>query len=888
MITRGVKKYISIILTVILLLNVSPVSAASARTVSIFETEGDGVTMTKGTAKEFAARKGQRLHNGYTVTTGKTSYCYLDLDDSAILKMDERSKISVSSASRNKIAVSLLSGAALVNVEKQNVNDIIETRAGNAALTVRGTIYIVEYQEDDVLQIIMLDGAGEVNGVRLEAGQVMIVYDNAELSERVHEIIELKIDDSLSLFMLKQILEYQELLVENEILTVEDVELILELIEEFEQKADDGGDNEPDDDGTPVYPDEEEADGEEDGSESLDETGGGSETGEETQTSDEFIPPQQPDPDPDPESADTTTINTGGAITVTAPMTIPVGETATLPAGSTLTVMSGGSLTINGTLTTNGNLTVELDGTVTNNSGNTWNITGEVTNNGTIINTASGVINIQNGGVLYNNNLLTNNGTVDISPAGNLNGITGSTLVIGAGSTLNGASGRVLFQDDIGQPVPVDAGTYILTGRSRDSIAFMPEAVAIAFIADTYEGICGDNLKWIFYSNSGVLEITGTGPMSDWDSNTGPPPEWNTHITLIKSIYMPSGITTIGSQAFRGCTILESVTIPVSVTTIGREAFRGCTILESVSMPNVTTIEREAFSGTSLINVSMPKVATIGDFAFSGTNLINVSMPKVATIGVSAFQSCTSLESVDMPNVTTIGVSAFSGCTSLVSVTIPVSVTTIEDNAFSFCINLVSVSMPNVTTIGERAFSGTSLVNVSMPNVTNIGGWAFDGCTNLVSVAMPNVTTIGNGVFNNCSKLTEINVDSNNPHYYASADGILFDKSMTTIVVYPPGKTATNYTIPPSVTTIRNHAFLTCTNLESVSMSNVTSIGDLAFWGCTSLVSLIFTGNAPTIIGDDVFNTTGCTIYYPEGDRTWEDDILDNFWKGYAIRSTSP
>lgn len=75
--------------------------------------------------------------------------------------------------------------------------------------------------------------------------------------------------------------------------------------------------------------------------------------------------------------------------------------------------------------------------------------------------------------------------------------------------------------------------------------------------------------------------------------------------TQLRSIKIPSGITKIDDYTFEGCTSLTSVEIPSSVTRIGREAFYGCSSLATITIPaSVRVIEYRAFSGTALTSAS--------------------------------------------------------------------------------------------------------------------------------------------------------------------------------------------------------------------------------------------------------------------------------------------
>ena len=167
-------------------------------------------------------------------------------------------------------------------------------------------------------------------------------------------------------------------------------------------------------------------------------------------------------------------------------------------------------------------------------------------------------------------------------------------------------------------------------------------------------------------------------------------------------------------------------------------------------------------------------------------------------------------------SVTTIGGWAFYlAYPNLTYLTIGNSVTTIGANSFDVCGNLASVTIPNsVTTIMNAAFNATGLTSVTIHN---------------------NVTTLGNNVFGACNNLTSINVDNSNPNYL-SDDGVLFNKSKTTILQYPAGKTGTSYTIPNGVTLI-NCAFIGCYSLTSVTIPNSVTTISGGFNGC-ALTSL--------------------------------------------------
>ena len=301
---------------------------------------------------------------------------------------------------------------------------------------------------------------------------------------------------------------------------------------------------------------------------------------------------------------------------------------------------------------------------------------------------------------------------------------------------------KALFQDSLSGRVSVSPEKRFLINRQilihRTRIGKMWWLPALFLLATT-AAVKADDFTYRIDFPTNTITITG------YIGSGG--------AVAIPSTLEGKTVTSIESYAFNYCTSLTSVTIPNSVTNIGVRAFDSCTSLTAITVDALNSFY------SSVDGVLFNK---------SQTTLIQCPGGKAG--------------SYTIPNsVTSIGDYAFSCCTSLTSVTIPDSVTSIGDGAFDSCTSLTSVTIPN--------------------SVTSIGDGAFAYCTSLTSVTIPNsVTSIGGGAFACCTSLTAITVDALNS-VYSSVDGVLFNKSQTTLIQCPGGK-AGSYTIPNSVTSI--------------------------------------------------------------------------------------
>ena len=238
---------------------------------------------------------------------------------------------------------------------------------------------------------------------------------------------------------------------------------------------------------------------------------------------------------------------------------------------------------------------------------------------------------------------------------------------------------------------------------------------------------------------------------------------------------------------------------------------------------------------TTVEDETLPTLACIasGECGAEGDNLVWV-LAEDGTLTISGHGAM-------MDYLGKSGAPWYSESMKILSVVIEPGVTSISAYSFYGCSRLNSVSIPEgITTIADGTFEGCgSLKDIHIPeSVTSIGEGAFTCCTRLTALRIPrNVKSIDGIISQQCYNLANIFVDDENTEY-TSVDGVLFNKSCTTLINYPEGRKDTSYQIPIGVTSIGAAAFF-LSNLTDIEISeNVTSIGEYAFSGCDKLKSV--------------------------------------------------
>ena len=429
-------------------------------------------------------------------------------------------------------------------------------------------------------------------------------------------------------------------------------------------------------------------------------------------------------------------------------------------------------------------------------------------------------------------------------------------------------------------------------------------------------GQCGDALYWSLNPFTGVMSITGSGEMYNYNTSDNKAP-WYGLRKKITTVSISKDAESIGEYAFDGCSNITSFTFNYdagtnhnSLVSIGQYAFRNCSSATFTNLwgnwsANLTSVGKGAFNTCiQLTSVTIPENITFMDDVvftgcsglttvvwnatnYTGTNISNLYNPFYSNRStITSFTFGSNVESIPAylcynmshltgtltigNNILSIGDNAFRGCSGYTALTFEAGcqLTSIPNYAFYQCTNLTLSSnyFPStITSIGERAFyECTHITNVNFGTssyVTSIGEYAFKGCTGITSITLgtnSRLTSIGSYAFNGCTGIT--------------TSGITLPKNLATLGTYAfDGCTGLRGALTincPSLTAIGNNAFCNCSSFTKLDLTGATSletIGNSAFSGCTSIAGEIYIPSTVTSIGTKAFyNCSAVTSMYVE------------------------
>lgn len=295
---------------------------------------------------------------------------------------------------------------------------------------------------------------------------------------------------------------------------------------------------------------------------------------------------------------------------------------------------------------------------------------------------------------------------------------------------------------------------------------------------------------------------------------------------------------------------------------LSENAFRGNTVVEEVILPNtLTEIPEGAFSGcVNLKKVTFPaKCNVIGNYAFSA----------ITDENGKSYDSCVSLTTLILKKAEdditgaetdgsiTVGKYAFAGCGKLADIQHSKRITTAYEGAFYLCESLQSIDISGLRIVGDNLFKDCKkLSSVTTTADTYIGRYMFAGCSALTSFDFKS-SRLNDYAFYDCSNLATITFGQN---LYYFGDGVFGRSSLS-----KNNTKMTSVTLPNGTYSIGKQAFLGCSGLTKVTLSeNTCLIKDSynIFEGCTNLTEFgLKTGNIEYSLNDGVlYSADGTSV----------------------------
>ncbi len=365
--------------------------------------------------------------------------------------------------------------------------------------------------------------------------------------------------------------------------------------------------------------------------------------------------------------------------------------------------------------------------------------------------------------------------------------------------------------------------------------------------------------------------------------------------TSLTEAFLLNSYMQIEARAFENCTSLKRIMLGEMLPTIADNSFAGVTQPLQLLVPNLTnytdlskfpsgtrvsngiTVMRTTVRYPTVLPMNGDTVWVVGHSSPPGTwswfkelgvnchlvleqdthylpdnafqnhqGLLSVKGVNTVAIGQQAFSGCTGLTEINFPAVKTIGNNAFSFCSRLTEANFP-QAQSISDAALMGCLNITKVYLPRITYLGEYALMGcVKLTEIDLPMAKNVGANAFNGCKDIKTASLYGITYLGLLAFDGCTSLKAIQVSASNTEY-TTIDGVLYDKSVSKVIAYPPGKKLNGYVAPSTVTSIATSAFPGCPYLSSVSATSLTHIETGAFDHCTRLLFIELSATPPEV-----------------------------------------
>ncbi|MBR1929716.1 MAG: leucine-rich repeat protein [Paludibacteraceae bacterium] len=210
------------------------------------------------------------------------------------------------------------------------------------------------------------------------------------------------------------------------------------------------------------------------------------------------------------------------------------------------------------------------------------------------------------------------------------------------------------------------------------------------YVIITFSGQCGDNLYWALNPASGILNITGTGAMWDFNYTSTNLSPWYSFRNLVHEVFVAEGATYLGNYAFRECKDMRYISLPASITSMSASVFSITPKLKDYSYAGTL---QQWLAIDFLGNSGNPLYCTQGKLNIEGEYITELVIPEGCT-KVKKFQ--------------------FTKCKGLTSLVLPSTLAELESNAFYDCVGLTDIYIyalnPPILPSSNGAVFSTTLI----------------------------------------------------------------------------------------------------------------------------------------------------------------------------------
>jgi len=297
---------------------------------------------------------------------------------------------------------------------------------------------------------------------------------------------------------------------------------------------------------------------------------------------------------------------------------------------------------------------------------------------------------------------------------------------------------------------------------------------------------------------------------------------------------------------------------PYTVTAIGNGAFYECRDVKTIIIPDgVTSIGYDAFWGSGITSINIPEGVT--------------------NIKTYTFYGCEHLTSVTIPgSVTWIGQGAFEHCDNITSVTVNALIppSTTENpyityaQLFDYCYSKATLYVPySCKAAYEAAKEWKAFKEIVEMDQASSFITFVDSHVKLDCLANWDTNSDGKLSMAEAAAVTSIGTVFRNSQFITSFDELQYFTNVTSIEdeAFYGCSDLTSITLPKGVTSIGRKAFWGCSDLTSIIIpEDVTSIGTYAFEDCSNLASITIP-NSVTSVGNSAFEYTAWYDNQPDG-----------------------